>query len=119
MRTLLLVIAAVSLACSSGPDTTPADASASDASKPDGSATDAASKVETGTDAPGPSLQQHCVDKINEYRATLSLPPYARDSSKEACADGEAKTDALANTAHSAFGSCSEFAQNECPGYSS
>ena len=66
---------------------------------------------------PSSILQQHCVDKINAYRATLSLPALVRDASKEPCCDGEAKTDALANKAHSAFGSCSEFAQNECPGY--
>ncbi|HEX7599952.1 MAG TPA: CAP domain-containing protein [Polyangiaceae bacterium] len=68
---------------------------------------------------PSSILQQHCVDKINTYRATLSLPALVRDASKEVCCDGEAKTDALASKPHSAFGSCSEYAQNECPGYPS
>jgi hypothetical protein len=118
MRPFLLLVASVSLACSTGPDTNPQpDAADTDASKTDAKAD--AAKVEAGPDAAASTLEQHCIDKINEYRATLSLPPYIRDPSKESCADGEAKTDALANTAHSAFGSCSEYAQNECPGYPS
>lgn len=64
-------------------------------------------------------IQQHCVDQINAYRKTLSLPPLARVSSKEACADGEAKSDGLSNKPHGAFPSCGEFAQNECPGWPS
>lgn len=60
-----------------------------------------------------------CVDKINEYRATLGLTPYQRWNSAETCADGEAKTDSETGQAHSAFPSCGEWAQNECPGYGS
>ena len=87
--------------------------------KPDGGGTTTdASSPPPPLDAGGTSsIQQHCVDKINQYRATLSLAPLARLSSKEACADGQSKTDAMANKAHSAFGQCSEFAQNECPGW--
>jgi hypothetical protein len=33
----------------------------------------------------------------------------------EACVDGQAQADYTAQTAHSAFGKCSEFAQDECP----
>jgi hypothetical protein len=89
--------------------------------------TDAGTKPPPTVDASSPpptvdaggssSIQQHCVDKINQYRATLNLAPLARLNAKETCADGQSKTDALANKAHSAFGQCSEFAQNECPGW--
>jgi hypothetical protein len=61
--------------------------------------------------------QQYCVDKINEYRTTLNLPPYARWDSAETCADGEAKSDSETMKAHGAFGTCGEFAQDECPGW--
>jgi hypothetical protein len=65
------------------------------------------------------SYRQACVDKINEYRATLSLPAYQRWTSAESCADGEAKSDSETGQAHGAFPACGEFAQNECPGYPS
>jgi hypothetical protein len=71
----------------------------------------------TGTDLE--SYRQKCVDKINEYRATLGLAPYQRWTSAESCADGEAKTDSETGRAHSAFPACGEWAQNECPGYGS
>ncbi len=58
-----------------------------------------------------------CVDTINKYRATLNLPPYARWTENETCTDGQAQADAAADTAHSAFGMCGEWAQNECPGW--
>jgi hypothetical protein len=61
--------------------------------------------------------RQACVDEINRYRSTLGLAPYARDPSDEICADGQAKKDSISGVAHSAFGTCSEFAQNECPGW--
>lgn len=60
---------------------------------------------------------QTCVDAINTYRATLSLPAYARWSDAEACADGEAQSDSQTGAAHGAFGACAESAQNECPGW--
>lgn len=58
-----------------------------------------------------------CVDEINKYRATLSLPPYAGWTSASTCADGQSKSDSESGTAHGAFGKCGEFAQNECPGW--
>ena len=58
-----------------------------------------------------------CVDEINKYRATLSLAPYAGWTSAGTCADGQSKTDSETGKAHSAFGKCGEFAQNECPGW--
>jgi hypothetical protein len=43
--------------------------------------------------------------------------PLTENSSQDSCIDGQAKADETAMTAHSAFGMCSEFAQNECPGW--
>lgn len=137
MRVLLSVVFAAGIlgACSSDDPTTigPADDAgvsgdatpAKDGSPvadakavpPDAKADQIAPPPVVDSGPPSSILQQHCVDKINAYRATVGLPALLRDASKEVCCDGEAKTDALANKAHSAFGSCSEFAQNECPGY--
>jgi hypothetical protein len=68
--------------------------------------------------APTGDAAQQCVDIINNYRATLSLPPYARWTDQEACASTEAASDSQSGTAHGAFPRCGESAQNECPGYS-
>jgi len=65
------------------------------------------------------SYRQQCFDQINQYRATLGLSPYTRWTDKEACADGEAKSDSQTGKPHGAFPSCGESAQNECPGYPS
>jgi hypothetical protein len=58
-----------------------------------------------------------CVKTINDYRATLGLKPYEEDASQDVCVDGQAKADSISMKAHSAFGKCSESAQNECPGW--
>lgn len=63
------------------------------------------------------SLQQLCVDTINEYRKTLNLPPYARWTEQEVCSDDQALADAMSGKAHGAFGKCTERAQNECPAW--
>jgi hypothetical protein len=73
-----------------------------------------------GTTAPGSTdsvltTRTQIVARINELRATLSLPALTEWSTGESCADGQAHTDATAGTPHSAFGVCGEFAQNECP----
>jgi hypothetical protein len=68
-----------------------------------------------GTD----SARIACVDRINAFRATESLPPLARWTGAEDCSDGEAKSDANSGKAHGAFGTCKEMAQNECPGWGS
>jgi hypothetical protein len=74
--------------------------------------------VDTGPPSdPLAAARVDCVAEINKYRATLSLPPYAPWTSAETCVDGEAKKDSETGTAHSAFGSCGESAQNECPGW--
>ena len=72
--------------------------------------------------APGPNggdgtSEQACVDKINAFRATLSLPALARWTDSEACASGQAQSDSSTGKAHGAFGQCSEMAQNECPAW--
>ena len=65
------------------------------------------------------ALRIACIDRINGFRATLGLAPYERWQEAEACADDEARQDAVSGTAHSAFGQCGEWAQNECPGWGS
>ena len=65
-----------------------------------------------------PQASGHCVDVINQYRATMGLTPYERWTDAEICSDGEAKSDSETMTAHGAFGQCGESAQNECPGWS-
>lgn len=66
--------------------------------------------------------RQACVDAINHYRSTLGLKPYARWSSAETCADGQAKSDSQSGTDHGAFTSgnaCGAIAENECPNWPS
>ena len=65
------------------------------------------------------SIRQQCVDKINQYRSTIGLPPLAHYSLGDSCADSEAYSDSQSGIAHGAFGSCGEWAQNECPGWPS
>lgn len=60
---------------------------------------------------------QLCVDTINAYRASISLPAYARWNEAESCAGDQAKSDSQSGTAHGAFGDCMEHAQDECPGW--
>jgi hypothetical protein len=78
------------------------------------SASSTSTSTTTSTTLPvGPA--QACVDAINQYRASIGLAAYQRWTANETCADGQALSDAQANMAHSAFGACGEFAQNECP----
>ncbi len=69
----------------------------------------------SGPDPNGP--EQLCVDTINQYRATLGLPAYARWSDGESCTEQEAVSDSKTMKAHGAFGMCGESAQNECPNW--
>jgi hypothetical protein len=64
-----------------------------------------------------PAAAEDCVEIINQYRASIGLSPYARWTDTEACVDDEARRDAEANQPHGSFGSCSERAQNTCPGW--
>ncbi len=65
-----------------------------------------------------PAAAEDCVQDINQYRASNGLPPYQRWTDAEACADDETKKDAERNKPHGSFGSCGEWAQNTCPGWS-
>ena len=96
------------LCCVLGPLLLLAACKGSDSSGGGGGATETAADKDAA---------ETCVDTINAYRATLGLPAYARWADQEACADGEAEADATASTAHGAFGTCGEVAQNECPGW--
>lgn len=77
-------------------------------------------------------LRQVCVDEINMYRATLSLPPIASASPEQhLCSDRGAMKDADSGRAHSSAGSGNPCvmagagrnpfphfgSQNTCPGY--
>jgi hypothetical protein len=70
-----------------------------------------------GTASPDDAASHACVDHINQLRATLSLPAYARWTDGEACASQEAQMDSASGKAHSVFGMCGEHAQDECPGW--
>jgi len=77
------------------------------------------------------TLRQVCVDEINMYRATLSLPPMDRATpEQELCSDQGAKKDGDSGNAHSSAGRGNPCAtgggfnpfpgfgsQNTCPGY--
>jgi Cysteine-rich secretory protein family len=70
-------------------------------------------------------LRQACVDRINMYRATMSLPALERETPEiEACSDLGAKQDADSNRPHSSSGMCFEppiyfgGGQNTCPSLS-
>jgi hypothetical protein len=67
--------------------------------------------------APSNDIAQRCVDTINRYRATRSLPPLARWAANEPCATNEAALDAGTQRAHGSFGRCNETAQNACPNW--
>lgn len=69
----------------------------------------------TGTSA-GDEYQL-CVDTINQYRATVGVPPLERWTEAESCVDGQAQSDSQTGEPHGAFGQCGEWAQDECPGW--
>lgn len=63
--------------------------------------------------------REDCLAKINEYRATESLPPYTLASEeKQACADKQSADDLKSGKAHGHFGDCGEWAQNSGPNFS-
>lgn len=85
-------------------------------STPGGTPTSTPTSTSTSTPGGGAAAQV-CVDTINQYRQTLSLPALARWTAAETCSDGEAASDGQTSRPHGAFGSCGEKAQNECPGW--
>lgn len=81
-----------------------------------------ATPVPTRTPTPvvtpnGNDPAQRCVDIINEYRASIGRPPFARWTAAESCADDQAADDSQTGQPHGAFGQCGEWAQNECPNW--
>lgn len=101
----LLALSAAAIVCSSCGDDPPAGGAAP------GGASSGDPPETTGTTA-----HEICVETINAYRKRDGLPPLERWTSGEACADGEAESDAETNRPHGAFPACKELAQNECPG---
>lgn len=78
--------------------------------------------VATRTPTPVPTggsndASQLCVDIINGYRSSIGRAPLARWTEKEACAEDQGFADAQSGQPHSAFGQCTEWAQNECPNW--
>ena len=47
------------------------------------------------------------------------MGPLARWNDNESCADNQCVSDSQTGKAHGAFGTCPNFAQNECPGWGS
>jgi uncharacterized protein YkwD len=75
-----------------------------------------------GSTAVSSESLQRCVDDINQYRATLGRPAYARSSALEAYASAGAESDGQSGNAHGHFGATSggngiAFAENEVPGW--
>lgn len=58
-----------------------------------------------------------CFQETNKYRKQVGVPALTYATDKNSCSDDEAKSDSESGTAHGAFGECSEWAQNECPGW--
>jgi hypothetical protein len=61
------------------------------------------------------AARARCVDRTNQFRASVGAPPLGRRPDREACIDREAHDDAAARAAHATFGACGEMAQNTCP----
>ena len=76
-----------------------------------------------GTPPGGPDefdqARQACVDRINAFRQTLGLMPLERWTDNETCTNQQSEQDAISGQPHGAFGMCSEFGQNTCPGWPS
>lgn len=66
---------------------------------------------------PYAAAREFCAQRINQYRASIGRQPLQRVPSAEACVDQQTQSDAQTGTAHGAFATCNEFAQNECPGW--
>jgi hypothetical protein len=62
-------------------------------------------------------LLTFCVAEINRYRATLGAAALPAWPEAVACTVDQCRSDAASKKAHGSFGSCTELAQNECPGW--
>ena len=122
-RVVACVVALAAVACSDdsstlgGNGTRTSSGAASTSGGTSGGTSGDTSSSSGASGTAGGSPAEVCVATINEYRATKGLPPYARWTDAETCADGESQSDAMTLRAHGAFGKCGEFAQNECPGW--
>lgn len=58
-----------------------------------------------------------CVQLINQYRATLQLPPLDRWYDGELCASNETQIDGMLGIPHLSARQCGEDRQNECIGW--
>jgi len=73
---------------------------------------------DAGSTDPLAAARAQCVQIINQDRATLKVAALTQAPlAQEMCVDGQAQADYAANTPHSAFGECMEYAQDECPGW--
>ncbi|MCC6764333.1 MAG: CAP domain-containing protein [Deltaproteobacteria bacterium] len=84
---------------------------------PTRTATPVATRTPTPTPTGAADPSQLCVDIINQYRATIGMGPLQRWSEQESCAEDQGFADNASGTPHSAFGQCTEWAQNECPNW--
>ncbi|MCC6848968.1 MAG: CAP domain-containing protein [Deltaproteobacteria bacterium] len=84
---------------------------------PTRTATPAPTRTPTPTPTGGADASQLCVDLINQYRATIGMGPLQRWTDQEGCAEDQGFADSASGTPHSAFGQCTEWAQNECPNW--
>ena len=92
------------------------DNSSSSASKEKSSSSETSAKEDTGFINEG--WRDDCLAKINEYRATESLPPLSLAAEeKQTCAEEAAAADLAENSSHGHFGDCGEFAQNSGPNF--
>lgn len=85
---------------------------------------DAGVPVDAETDAYRPITldagvlpELYCVERINELRTAVGLPPYKRQSVEEVCVFNQVSLDAQANRQFYAFGMCGESMAAECPRY--
>ncbi len=62
-------------------------------------------------------LESVCVEVVNGYRATLSLPALTEWTDSAPCFARQAALDFQASKGHANFGLCKEAAQNTCPGW--
>jgi hypothetical protein len=115
--TVSATVTATSVASSAVSTVASSVASSSVAASSTASSTAAVTVASSSASGNAVDPEQLCVDTINAYRATLNLPPYKRWTENEACADMEAQTDMANMKPHSAFPSCGEWGQNECPNW--
>ncbi len=111
LLTTALTAAPFVAGCSSDPNSLGGSGSGSGADTSTGGTGSATNPPSTG------NASGDCVNAINTYRASVGKKALARWTDSETCASGEAKSDSSSGKAHGAFGTCTEMAQDECPGW--